>query len=174
MSLALIAALPFLGALLPGLMIRAGRDACALATGSVTALALLLLGLHAPAVLRGEVVQTRIDWLPALGLNANFMLDGLGLLFAGLILGIGLLIILYARFYLSPKDPMGQFYTYLLLFQGAMTGHRAVGQHPAVAGVLGADLAVVLPADRLLEAPARRAAGRADGAGGHRHAAGLR
>ena len=122
MSLALIAALPFLGALLPGLMIRAGRTACATATGSITALALFLLALQAPAVLRGEVVETRIDWLPALGLNANFFLDGLGLLFAGLILGIGLLIILYARFYLSKSDPMGQFYTFLLLFQGAMVG----------------------------------------------------
>lgn len=122
MSLALIAALPFLGALLPGLMIRVGRTACATATGLVTALALLLLALQAPAVLRGEVIQTRIDWLPALGLNANFFLDGLGLLFAGLILGIGLLIILYARFYLAKSDPMGQFYTYLLLFQGAMVG----------------------------------------------------
>ena len=122
MSLALIAALPFLGALLPGLMIRAGKNACAFVTGSVTALALLMLGLHAPAVLRGEVIQTRIDWIPALGLNANFFLDGLGLLFAGLILGIGLLIILYARFYLSKSDPMGQFYSYLMLFQGAMVG----------------------------------------------------
>ena len=122
MSLALIAALPFLGALLPGLMIRAGRDACALVAASFTALALLLLGLNAPAVLRGEVVQTRIEWLPQLGLNANFMLDGLGLMFAGLILGIGLLIILYARYYLAKSDPAGQFFTYLMLFQGAMTG----------------------------------------------------
>ena len=122
MSLALIAALPFLGALLPGLLIRAGRNVCALVTGSVTALALLGILLHAPAVLRGEVIQTRIEWLPALGLDANFFLDGLGMLFAGLILGIGLLIILYARFYLSTKDPMGQFYTYLMLFQGAMVG----------------------------------------------------
>ena len=122
MSLALIAALPFLGALLPGLMIRAGRNACAFVTGSVTALALLMLGLHAPAVLRGEVIHTQIEWLPVLGLNANFFLDGLGLLFAGLILGIGLLIIIYARFYLSKSDPMGQFYSYLMLFQGAMVG----------------------------------------------------
>ena len=122
MSLALIAALPFLGALLPGLMIRAGKNACALVTGSVTALALVMLGLNAPAVLRGAVVQTRIDWIPSLGLNANFFLDGLGLLFAGLILGIGLLIILYARFYLAKSDPMGQFYTFLMLFQGAMVG----------------------------------------------------
>jgi multicomponent K+:H+ antiporter subunit A len=122
MSLALIAALPFLGALLPGLLIRAGRNACATVTGLVTATALLGILLHAPAVMRGEVITTRIEWLPALGLNATFFLDGLGLLFAGLILGIGLLIILYARFYLSAKDPMGQFYAYLLMFQGAMVG----------------------------------------------------
>ncbi|MGB8811882.1 MAG: monovalent cation/H+ antiporter subunit A [Paracoccaceae bacterium] len=122
MSLALIAALPFLGALLPGLMIRFGRNACAGVAGVVTALALLLVLRHAPAVVRGDLVQTRIEWLPSLGLNANFMLDGLGLLFALLILGIGLLIILYARFYLAAADPMGQFYTYLLLFQGAMLG----------------------------------------------------
>jgi multicomponent K+:H+ antiporter subunit A len=122
LALALIAALPFIGALLPGLMIRAGKDACAMMAGATTLLALILLASLAPAVLAGEVLQTRIDWLPALGLNVNFMLDGLGLLFAGLILGIGLLIIIYARFYLSSSDPMGQFYTYLLLFQGAMVG----------------------------------------------------
>ena len=122
MSLILIAALPFLGALLPGLMIRAGRNACAWTTALVTLTALIGLLVHAPAVMRGEVIQYRLDWIPMLGLNANFFLDGLGLLFAGLILGIGLLIIIYARFYLSRNDPMGQFYTYLLLFQGAMVG----------------------------------------------------
>ena len=122
MALALIAVLPFIGALLPGLMIRAGRDACAMMAGAFTLLALVLLASLAPAVLAGQVVQTRIAWLPSLGLNVNFMLDGLGLLFAGMILGIGLLIIIYARYYLSPSDPMGQFYTYLMLFQGAMVG----------------------------------------------------
>ncbi len=122
MSLTLIVMLPFLGAVLPALMIRAGRDACAIATGSVTLLAFALLMTHVPAVFRGELVQASWQWLPALGLNANFFLDGLGLLFAGLILGIGLLIIIYARFYLSKSDPMGTFYSYLLLFQGAMVG----------------------------------------------------
>jgi len=122
LPLILIAALPFLGALLPGLMIRAGRNACAWSAVMVTGMALLGLLIHAPAVIAGEVILYKLDWLPVLGLNANFMLDGLGLLFAGLILGIGLLIIIYARFYLSREDPMGQFYTYLLLFQGAMVG----------------------------------------------------
>jgi len=121
-SLFLIVLLPFAGALLPGLLIRAGRNVCAATTGAVTATALLGLIVNAPAVMRGQSLTARLDWLPALGLNANFHLDGLGLLFAGLILGIGLLIILYARFYLSREDPMGRFYTFLLLFQGAMVG----------------------------------------------------
>ncbi|MFN4276361.1 MAG: monovalent cation/H+ antiporter subunit A [Ferrovibrio sp.] len=122
MSLLLIVMLPFLGAVLPAVMIRAGRDACAIATGAVTLLAFVLLMVEAPAVLRGEVIQVSYDWLPALGLNVTFFLDGLGLLFAGLILGIGLLIITYARYYLSKDDPMGRFYVFLLLFQGAMVG----------------------------------------------------
>ena len=118
----LIALLPFIGATVPGLMIRAGRTACATFTAVPTALALVLLMTFAPAILRGEVIQAEIDWLPQLGLSASFFLDGLGFLFATMILGVGLLITLYARFYLSGEDPMGQFYTYLLLFQGAMLG----------------------------------------------------
>jgi multicomponent K+:H+ antiporter subunit A len=39
--------------------------------------------------MRGEVVQAEIEWLPQLGLSASFFLDGLGLLFAGMILGVG-------------------------------------------------------------------------------------
>ena len=122
MSPALIAALPFLGALLPGLAARMGRNASALAAGLATALALAGLLSHAPAVLNGDVVIQTFQWVPSLGLSASFRIDGLGLMFAGLILGIGLLIILYARFYLSKKDSMGRFLTYLLLFQGAMVG----------------------------------------------------
>lgn len=118
----LIALLPFIGALLPGLMIRAGRTASATATAAPTAVALVLLLSLAPAVLRGEVIQAELEWLPQLGLSASFFLDGLGLLFGCMILGVGLLITLYARFYLSGDDPVGQFYTYLLLFQGAMLG----------------------------------------------------
>ncbi|WP_342077685.1 monovalent cation/H+ antiporter subunit A [Yoonia sp. SS1-5] len=122
MSLFLIVALPFLGALLPGLMISAGRQACAGVTFMVTLAALVGLLSHAPAVWAGEVVMVGAEWLPALGLNMNLMLDGLGFFFASLILGIGLLIITYARFYLSREDNMGEFFTYLLLFQGAMVG----------------------------------------------------
>ncbi len=122
MSPFLIVALPFLGALLPGLMIQAGRQACATVTFLVSFTVLIGLMTHAPAVFSGEVVTVGVDWLPALGLNFNLFIDGLGFFFAALILGIGLLIITYARFYLAKKDNMGEFYTYLLLFQGAMVG----------------------------------------------------
>ncbi|WP_386679688.1 monovalent cation/H+ antiporter subunit A [Loktanella sp. R86503] len=122
MSLFLIVALPFLGALLPGLFIRAGRQACFVATFTVSALAFVGLMTHLPAVLRGQVATARLDWLPDLGLNLNLFLDPLGFMFAAMILGIGLLIIIYARWYLSRDDNMGEFYSYLLLFQGAMVG----------------------------------------------------
>jgi multicomponent K+:H+ antiporter subunit A len=122
MSLLLIVLLPFIGALLPALMIRAGRNACATGTFVTTLLAFVGLMSHAPALFRGEVIHAGWEWLPGLGLNVNFFLDGLGFFFAGLILGIGMLIIVYARYYLSKDDPMGSFYTYLLLFQGAMVG----------------------------------------------------
>ncbi len=122
MSLFLIVALPFLGALLPGLMNQAGRQTCFMATFTVTLLAALGVATHIPAILSGDVVTARLDWLPSLGMNVNLFLDPLGLLFVGLILGIGLLIIAYARLYLSRDDNMGEFFSYLLLFQGAMVG----------------------------------------------------
>jgi multicomponent K+:H+ antiporter subunit A len=121
-SLFLIVALPFLGALLPGLMNSTGRVACAGVTFMVSLLAFIGLMTHLPAVMAGELVTARLDWVPLLGLNVTLMLDGLGFFFAILILGIGLLIIAYARFYLSREDNMGEFFTYLLLFQGAMVG----------------------------------------------------
>ncbi len=122
MSLFFIVALPFFGALLPGLMNSAGRSACAGVTFTVSLAAFVGLLSHLPSVLAGDVVMARVEWMPLLGLNFTLMLDGLGFFFAFLILGIGLLIIAYARHYLSREDNMGEFFTYLLLFQGAMVG----------------------------------------------------
>ncbi|SLN26881.1 monovalent cation/H+ antiporter subunit A [Pseudooctadecabacter jejudonensis] len=122
MSLFLIVALPFLGALLPGLMNSAGRQAVGGVTFTVSLAAFIGLLTNLPAILAGEVVQTGFNWFPQLGLNVTLMLDGLGFFFALLILGIGMLIIVYGRHYLAREDNMGEFFTYLLLFQGAMVG----------------------------------------------------
>ncbi len=60
--------------------------------------------------------------MPAIGLDLGFRLDGLALLFAGLISGIGLLIVVYAAYYLGNDDPAGKFYSQLMLFMAAMLG----------------------------------------------------
>lgn len=118
----LIALLPFIGAALPGLLARSGRSTAAIGAALPALLGLVGLALNLPALMRGEVVLQAVDWVPALGLSASFRIDGLSAFFAALILGIGLLIILYARFYLGRGEAAGRFFTYLLLFQGAMTG----------------------------------------------------
>ncbi|MCU1716098.1 monovalent cation/H+ antiporter subunit A [Pseudomonas sp. 5P_3.1_Bac2] len=122
MTLAMIIALPFIGILLPLLAERFGRSACALATAVAPLAALLVLLSQQGAVFAGQTLIASWQWLPALGLNLSVRLDGLGFLFALLILGIGLLVILYARYYLDSKEPMGRFFAYLLLFMGAMLG----------------------------------------------------
>lgn len=122
MTLALIIALPFLGIFLPLLAERLGRSACAAAAALAPLTALVLLLSQQSAVFAGELLKVKLGWLPALGLNLSLRLDGLGFLFALLILGIGLLVILYARYYLAKKEPMGRFFAFLLLFMGAMLG----------------------------------------------------
>lgn len=122
MLLILLSLLPFIGAVLVASMPRSSRAAQAVTAAMTTAAALILLLCQAPSVFSAGTVTYRISWIPGLGLSYSLFLDGLGLLFAGLILGIGLLVIIYARFYLAATDPMGRFYIFLLLFQGAMLG----------------------------------------------------
>jgi len=122
MILALIVLLPLVGAAIPVLAARGGRDRAAWTAGILTLTALGLLLSIAGEVLAGNTIRASWPWIPAIGWNASFMLDGLGLLFALLILGIGALIVLYARNYLPNSDDLGRFYAYLLVFMGAMLG----------------------------------------------------
>ncbi|QCF26695.1 monovalent cation/H+ antiporter subunit A [Hydrocarboniclastica marina] len=122
MTLALIVFLPFLTAILPPLARPAGRSLCAFAAG-VGPIASLVLALnHLDTVLSGGLVQQSWSWIPGLGMDLAFRLDGLSMMFVILILGIGLLVILYARYYLSAKENNGRFYALLLIFMGAMLG----------------------------------------------------
>jgi multicomponent K+:H+ antiporter subunit A len=124
MNLAFVVMLPFLGAFLPPLVERVTGNRTLLACGAAAlpALALALLFNPARKVFAGETLHSTLSWIPSLDLSLAFRLDGLALLFAILVLGIGLLVILYARYYLSAKEKAGRFYAYLLLFMGAMLG----------------------------------------------------
>jgi multicomponent K+:H+ antiporter subunit A len=120
--LGLVVALPFLGALLllalPACTARTATIIAALVTAAAGALVVAL----APAVFAGEIPAVSVPWLPLPGAGLGFRLDGLALLFAGLVTGIGLLVVIYARYYLAPDEPFARFFAFLLAFAGAMLG----------------------------------------------------
>ncbi|MFW2456888.1 proton-conducting transporter membrane subunit, partial [Methyloversatilis discipulorum] len=100
----------------------ARRLLTALVAGAVTLTALGMLLSLAPQVFAGQTLVAHTEWVPSLGLSIGWRLDGLALMFALLITGIGSLIVLYAHFYLAESDPAGKFYTLLMLFMAAMLG----------------------------------------------------
>lgn len=98
------------------------RRRTALLAGAVAATSLGLLLMQAPAVMAGETARLFVEWVPEIGMNLGLRLDGLSLMFAMLITGMGLLIIIYADSYLGKDDPVGKFYSTLMLFMAAMLG----------------------------------------------------
>lgn len=71
----------------------------------------------------GKTVVATMKWIPSLDINFTAYVDGLGLLFALLITGIGSLVVLYSIYYLdAKKEALHNFYVYLLLFMTAMLG----------------------------------------------------
>lgn len=70
----------------------------------------------------GEIITAQFEWVPSFGMNLNFTLDGLSLLFALLITGIGFLVFVYTSAYLKGHDYLDRFYGYLGIFMGAMLG----------------------------------------------------
>ncbi|MFP8966942.1 monovalent cation/H+ antiporter subunit A [Pokkaliibacter sp. CJK22405] len=122
MILVWIVLLPLLGIGVTLLCSRLPRSLAALATAIAPLTALGLTLSQAPTVLKHEVIRFVWPWLPDLELNIALRMDGLSLLFMCLVLGIGVLVILYARYYLSSNDSMPRFYSYFLLFMAAMLG----------------------------------------------------
>jgi multicomponent K+:H+ antiporter subunit A len=67
-------------------------------------------------------MRAEVEWLPSLGLDFTLRMDGLAWMLTVLVTGIGVLVVLYARYYMSPDDPVPRFFSYLLGFMGAMLG----------------------------------------------------
>ncbi|MGB7303801.1 MAG: monovalent cation/H+ antiporter subunit A [Burkholderiaceae bacterium] len=99
-----------------------GRGPALVAVGMVVGCALILLLSTAGTIMNGGVLTWSLDWMPESGINWSLRLDALGFLFCFLILGIGLLIVTYARFYLHDHDPLDKFYVTLMVFMTAMLG----------------------------------------------------
>src|SRR5690606_5292685 len=120
--LPVLLALPFAAALIAALLSPNARNAEAWLAGLAAVAGLLLTISAFPAVTDGKVMRHTIDWVPALGLSLSLRLDGFAWLFCLLITGIGLLVVIYARYYMPQKDPVARFYALLLAFMGAMLG----------------------------------------------------
>ncbi|MCD6260096.1 MAG: monovalent cation/H+ antiporter subunit A [Helicobacteraceae bacterium] len=123
LDLVFLLLLPFLGSLLVALLSKLSRAASAWGAGVVTLFAtLILFGYSDHVLFDSKIFIQTWSWFPHLGLDFALRLDGLSFLFASLILIIGILVIVYARYYISAEDCMGRFYSKLLLFMGSMLG----------------------------------------------------
>ena len=110
-----------LALLAPALHRVAGR-----AAGWVIATVPLILSLYFATFLKaigsGEVFHARHEWVSSLGIHLSFTLDGLSLLFALLINGMGALVLIYAGGYLAGHAELGRLYAFLLMFMASMLG----------------------------------------------------
>ena len=70
----------------------------------------------------GEVITRSFQWIPSFGVDLDFKLDGLSLLFSLMITGIGFLVFAYTSSYLKGHEYLDRFYGYLAAFMGAMLG----------------------------------------------------
>ncbi len=118
----LVLAIPFLAALLVALMPGASRRALGWVAGVAPLAALALLLPSRPSVLNGEVASASLAWVAQAGLSLYIRVDGLAWMFALMVLVIGALVVMYARYYLDDEDDAPRFYAFLLIFMGAMLG----------------------------------------------------
>jgi len=111
-----------LGVVIVALGDRLGRRAfgvAALAPAAMVAWA----AVHAGAVIDGDPVRQRVEWVPQLGLGFDLRLDGFGLVMVSLVSGIGVLVCVYAIGYFShPKPGTARLAGLMTLFAGAMLG----------------------------------------------------
>ncbi len=120
--LTILIVLPFVGSVLAATFRSNARNSEAWLAGGVALICLVLLLSAYPAILERGVLRSEVEWIPSLGLGFSLRLDGFAWMFALLVAGIGFLVVLYARYYMSPNDPVPRFFSFLLAFMGSMLG----------------------------------------------------
>jgi multicomponent K+:H+ antiporter subunit A len=122
MMLAALLVLPFAGSIAAALLPANARNAEAWLAGAVALAGLAIAWTFYPQMSAGQVARFELAWLPAFGLHFALRLDGFAWMFAGLVTGIGFLVVIYARYYMSPADPVPRFFSFFLAFMGSMLG----------------------------------------------------
>ena len=114
--------LPFLGAPLAPVLTRIFQHRAAWLLAAIPLWIFAhLCGFLGP-VSAGQPVSAGYSWIPSLDVRFSWYLDGLSLTFALLISGIGALIVLYSGGYLKGHPQQGRFFSFMLMFMGAMQG----------------------------------------------------
>ncbi|MCW8797256.1 MAG: putative monovalent cation/H+ antiporter subunit A [Chlorobium sp.] len=75
-----------------------------------------------PTIAAGEILRESVPWVPSLGINFSFVLDGLSMTFALIITLIGAAVFLYAGAYMKAYAQTGRFYVYIGIFMTSMLG----------------------------------------------------
>ncbi|ROT44326.1 monovalent cation/H+ antiporter subunit A [Pusillimonas sp. NJUB218] len=123
MSLLLILALPFLGSIVAALLPSNARNLEAWLAGLVALGCAVMLASYYPAISSGLVIKEVMPWIPAaMEIDFTLRIDGYAWLFAMLVSVMGALVVLYARYYMSPEDPVPRFFSFFQLFMGSMLG----------------------------------------------------
>jgi len=122
MSLWILIALPFAGSVLAALLPTNARTTAAVGAAAIALADVVLLADAFPHVTGGGILRESFAWMPAAGLELTLRLDGFAWMFAALVTGIGFLVAVYARYYMSAADPVPRFFSFFLAFMGAMLG----------------------------------------------------
>ncbi|GAB2464201.1 MAG: monovalent cation/H+ antiporter subunit A [Comamonas sp.] len=122
MALSYLVLLPFIGSVVAGLLPANARNAESTLAGLISLFCAYQVAMLFPEVVDGGVVRQYTPWLGDLGLNLHYRMDGFAWMFSMLVLGIGSLVVLYARYYMSQADPVPRFFSFFLAFMGSMMG----------------------------------------------------
>lgn len=114
--------LPIVGAFTIFLLSGFSHRFRGLYSSAIALVSFVLVLVGAKPIFRGESLHTTVPWFTELGITLGFYADGLSILFAILISGIGTLVCVYAIGYLHNDRIDVYFWFSLLLFMGSMLG----------------------------------------------------
>jgi len=114
--------LPFAAAIFIPLLEKFLKHRIGWFAAGIAFLSFALIGIVAPEIIHGHIIQHSIEWMPSIGAEFSIYADGLAMMIGFIASGIGVIILSYSNGYMSHKEDLPRYYQYLLLFMGSMIG----------------------------------------------------
>lgn len=118
----LVVLLGFISAILTPLWSRALPKAIPYLFSALPILLFIFFASKLPEIQGSNFIIEKNGWIPQLGIDLNFRLDGLSMLFCLMITGVGALVFVYTSYYLKGHIYLDRFYAYLSMFMASMLG----------------------------------------------------